>query len=221
MSMKARLAAALYPRHIDAVDTLNRTPLVRQWIAEQRERIPQFATVREFYRFVNNEVCGGGAIDFLEFGVFQGNSIRFWSEMNTAPDSRFIGFDSFEGLPEAWLKMSSGTFDAGGATPSVDDARVRFVKGWFQETLPGFLDGFAPRSRLVVHNDSDLYSSTLFTLARLDPLLIPGTVLIFDEFSVAMHEFRAFEDYRSAFLRTARPVAMTSRRADQVAFVFD
>ena len=46
--------------------------------------------------------------------------------------------------------------------------RISFVKGWFQNTLPGFLNGFSPRSRLIVHNDSDLYSSTLFTLANLN-----------------------------------------------------
>jgi hypothetical protein len=52
----------------------------------------------------------------------------------------------------------------------------RSVKGWFQNTLPGFLNAFTPRPRLVVHSDSDLYSSTLFTLASLNMLLVPGAV---------------------------------------------
>ena len=95
------------------------------------------------------------AIDFLEFGVYTGHSIRFWSEMNRDPQSRFIGFDSFEGLPEDWLgNYTKGTFDVGGAVPQIEDERVSFVKGWYQNTLPGFLKGFTPRSRLVVHNDS-------------------------------------------------------------------
>jgi hypothetical protein len=98
---------------------------------------------------------------------------------------------------------------------------VSFVKGWFQNTLPDFLKGFMPRSRLVVHSDSDLYSSTLFTLANLNMLLAPGAVVIFDDFSMPLHVFRAFADYRSAFWRSAHPVAMTSDYADQVAFVFD
>src|SRR6516165_9387098 len=49
--------------------------------------------------------------------------------------------------------------------------------------------------------------------------LVPETVIIFDEYSVATHEFRAFADYRSAFWRSAHPVAMTSDYAAQVAFV--
>jgi O-methyltransferase len=113
------------------------------------------------------------------------------------------------------------TFDLGRAVPQIDDERVSFVKDWFQNTLPDFLKGFTLRSRLVVHNDSDLYSSTLFTLASLHGFLVPGTVIIFDEYSSATHEFRAFADYRNAFWRTATPLAMTSEYADQVAFVFD
>jgi O-methyltransferase len=223
MSMwKYRFAGKLFPLHIDFLDWLNRNALVRNWIAEQRGRIPAFEHLHDFYRYVHGEVCGGTAIDFLEFGVYQGNSIRFWSQMNRDPQSPFVGFDSFEGLPEKFSKnWPKGRFDVGGEVPQIDDERVSFVKGWFQNTLPGFLDGFTPRSRLVVHNDSDLYSSTLFTLVSLHRLLVPATVIIFDEYTVAMHEFRAFADYRSAFWRSAHPVAMTSDYATQVAFVFD
>jgi hypothetical protein len=219
---KVKLAAKLFPWHSDFLDLVNHNALVGSWVAEQRGRIPTFEDLYDFYRYVHDEVCRETAIDFLEFGVYKGHSIRFWSQMNSDPQSRFIGFDSFEGLPEDWLGYPKGTFDVGGVVPQIDDERVSFIKGWFQNTLPGFLKGFMPRSRLVVHNDSDLYSSTLFTLASLNALLVPGAVVIFDEFGMATHEFRAFADYRSAFLRSAHPVAMTSDDwVDRVAFVFD
>jgi len=219
---KHRLAARLFPRHIAMLDWINRNALVREWIAEQRDRIPTLENLYDFYRYIHNEVCDGTAIDFLEFGVYKGHSIQFWSQMNGDPQSRFIGFDSFEGLPEDWTRnWTKDVMDLGGAVPQIDDERVTFVKGWFQNTLPGFLNQFTPRSRLVVHNDSDLYSSTLFTLVTLDRLLVPGAILIFDDFSMATHVFRAFADYRSAFRRSAHPVAMTSNYAEQAAFVFD
>jgi O-methyltransferase len=223
MSMwKYRLAARIFPWHIGSLDWINRNALVREWIAEQRSRIPTFKLLYDFYRYVHNEVCGGSAIDFLEFGVCAGHSITFWSEMNRDPKSRFFGFDSFEGLPEDWTRnYPKGTLSMGGRVPEIDDKRVSFVKGWFQNTLPSFVNGFTPRSLLVIHSDSDLYSSTLFTLASLNALLVPGTVVIFDDFSIATHVFRAFADYRSAFMRSAHPVAMTSDYAAQVAFVFD
>jgi hypothetical protein len=219
---KHKLAATLFPWHVDFLDRINGNALVRQWITEQRGKTPTFDHLYDFYRYVNDEVCGGGAIDFLEFGVCAGHSIQFWSQKNRNPQSRFIGFDSFEGLPEDWSRhYPKGTLSTGGRVPEIDDERVRFVKGWFQNVLPGFLNGFTPRSRLVVHNDSDLYSSTLFALASLNEVLVPGTVVIFDDFSVATHVFRAFADYKSAFWRSAHPVAMTSDYAAQVAFVFD
>ena len=146
---------------------------------------------------------------------------EFWSQMNLDPQSRFIGFDSFEGLPEDWSRnYPKGALSTGGAVPEIGDERVSFVKGWFQDTLPGFLNGFAPRSRLVVHSDSDLYSSTLFTLVSLHMLLVTRAVVILDDFSMATHVFRAFADYSSAFRRSAHPVAMTSDYAAQAAFVF-
>src|SRR5215469_16766689 len=67
MSMwKHKLVAELFPRHIGLLDWVNRNALVRQWIAEQRGRIPTFKLLYDFYRYVHNDVCGGSAIDFLE-----------------------------------------------------------------------------------------------------------------------------------------------------------
>ena len=44
----------------------------------------------------------GHAPLYLEFGVFEGETMRWWSQHLDTPGARFVGFDSFEGLPEAW-----------------------------------------------------------------------------------------------------------------------
>jgi O-methyltransferase len=148
---------------------------------------------------------GRGRIDYLEFGVAHGSSLRRWLELSRHPDSRFIGFDSFEGLPEDWDTgagvKTAGTFGRAGQPPPIDDPRVQLIKGWFQDTVPNFLETFKPRPPVVVHLDADLYSSTLYVLTLLDRVLRGGAVLIFDEFHVADHEFRAFADYTSAYRR--------------------
>ena len=47
--------------------------------------------------------------------------------------------------------------------------------------------------------DEDLYSSTLFVLTKLIPFLEKDDVIIFDEFGVPTHEFRAFSDIVSSY----------------------
>ena len=103
----------------------------------------------------------------------------------------------------------AGAFNADGKTPAIDDARVQFVAGLFQDTLVRFLQGFEIRNQLVVHIDCDLYSATLFCLATLDRHMPRGTVLIFDEFYDVLHEFRAFREYNEAFKRSWRGLAYT------------
>jgi hypothetical protein len=130
--------------------------------------------------------------------------------LNSRSESRFFGFDTFSGLPEDWERgHPKGTFDTGGEAPNIDDPRVSFVKGLFQETLRGFLKGFAPSSRLIIHVDCDLYSSTLFVLGTLDRYFQHGTIIIFDDFYSMNHETRAFMDYDRSFGRPWRAVART------------
>ena len=80
---------------------------------------------------------------YLEFGVWKGDSMRRWSKLLRNRASRLHGFDSFEGLPEEWddhgstgLPLRKGHFSTHGALPQISDTRVKFFKGWFEETLP-------------------------------------------------------------------------------------
>ncbi len=148
-----------------------------------------------------------GAIDFLEFGTAAGDSLRAWLDLNRDPDSRF--FDSFEGLPEDFRGLEQGTFSTGGETPAITDPRCHFVKGLFQATLPGFLADYSGDARRVVHLDADLYSSTLYLLFALAPWLRPGDLLLFDEFGIWEHEFRAWRDFATAVELPLRAVART------------
>jgi len=153
---------------------------------------------------------------YLEFGVFEGESMRFWSRALLNPDAHLHGFDSFEGLPEGWTHgHGRGRFSTDGRVPEIDDARVRFFRGWFEETLPSYEP--PPHDRLVINVDSDLYSSADVVLRTLEPLIVPGTYLYFDEFHDRHHELRAFDELLERTNATFRAVA-ASKELQHVAF---
>jgi len=137
-------------------------------------------------------------IQYLEFGVAKGEMIKFWSSKNTHPESSFIGFDSFEGLPEGWEDKKTGHFDVEGNLPEINDHRVDFVKGWFQDTVYQTLKNKEFNRQAIFHLDADLFSSTIYVLFQLHAFLKEGDILIFDEFSNFEHEFRAFEIFKKS-----------------------
>ncbi len=160
---------------------------------------PDFPDRDGAYAHVFSEEKLDSPIDYLEFGVWQGRSLRWWLEHNRHPDSRFFGFDTFEGLPEKWEFGGKGQFSTRGEPPAIPDSRCHFEVGLFQNTLPAFLRSYENSRRKVINLDADLYSSTLFVLLSLAPFLQKGDILIFDEFMSFEHEFRAFMDFLSAY----------------------
>jgi O-methyltransferase len=209
VSLKRAIATTIFPRHIPFIDKLNRTPLFMDFVKANRH-IVSHSTREEMYEDIMR-ACPG-AIDYLEFGVFEGQSIFYWANKRNEPESRFYGFDTFTGLPEHWNKhFSKGSFNLDGSAPFTTDKRIKFVKGLFQDSLPNFLKDFAPKNQLVIHNDSDLYSSSLYLLTKLNDIMLPGTVVIFDEFGDVQHEFRAFFDYISSYRRRYRVVGAAWR----------
>ena len=47
--------------------------------------------------------------------------------------------------------------------------------------------------------DADVYSSTLFALTMIGPYLNKDDIIIFDEFNVPLHEFKAFTEFLSSY----------------------
>lgn len=143
---------------------------------------------------------------FLEFGVFKGESFRFFVDSFRSANSRFFGFDTFEGLPEDWGHRVKGTFTTQGKPPQIDDERAVFVKGLFQETLPYTDLPSGDGRQVILHLDADLYSSTLFVLAQMWQRYAQAEV-IFDEF--IGDECRALHNFTQAF-----PSRVTFRTQD-------
>lgn len=117
----------------------------------------------------------------LEFGVFNGHSIR--SMAHKFRRDHFHGFDSFEGLPEPWHLSDEAVYEAGHfhlqSLPTVP-ANVTLIKGFFDQTLEGWLEK-NPGPVRFIHEDPDLYSSAKYTMDLLTDRIVDGTVIVFDE----------------------------------------
>lgn len=138
-------------------------------------------------------------LDYMEFGVAGGASFNWWLQHNPHTDSRFYGFDTFEGLPEKWGAFEKGSMAHALESLQIKDERASLHKGLFQDSLLPFLENHENSKRKLIHLDADLFSSTLFVLSQLYRFLKPGDVLLFDEFAVPQHEFLAFKIFTESF----------------------
>jgi O-methyltransferase len=153
--------------------------------------------------------------DFLEAGACQGGASIFLRALQVAhgqEDRRMWVADSFEGLPEAHhaadLALSLDLSEA--AMPKVAfglegvrdnfrrydllDERVRFVKGWFADTLGTTATG----PLAILRMDGDLYASTTEILEALYDRVSPGGFVIEDDYGSWPSSRKAVDDFRAA-----------------------
>ena len=150
--------------------------------------------------------------DFIETGVWRGGATIFMRAMLKAwgDTSRIVWVaDSFEGLPEpdglnypkdrgdthhtySELAVSLQTVQENFRKYALLDDQVRFLKGWFKDTLPT-----APIEKLaILRLDGDMYESTMDGLKNLYAKLSRGGFLIVDDYGAvpackdAVHDFR-------------------------------
>jgi O-methyltransferase len=150
--------------------------------------------------------------DVLEAGVWRGGATIFMRAVLAAhgDPARIVWVaDSFQGLPRPtpdrypadagdrhWmipeLVVPLEEVRAGFARYGLLDDRVRFLAGWFRDTLPT-----APIERLaVLRLDGDMYESTMDALRWLYPKLSIGGYLIVDDYGAVPACQQAVEDYR-------------------------
>jgi len=154
--------------------------------------------------------------DFIETGVWRGGACIFMRAILKAhgvTDRSVWVADSFAGVPapspdkypaDVPTEFYSQFYTANELAVSMEqvqdhfsrygllDGQVRFLKGWFSETLPS-----APIESLAVARlDGDLYESTMDALVALYPKLSAGGFLIIDDYYLP-NCGKAVQDYRS------------------------
>jgi O-methyltransferase len=153
----------------------------------------------DLYKYIIKKENLQNAINYLEFGVADGHSFKWWMTENENGESRFHGFDTFTGLPEDFGPYKKGTFANSHNIPEIKDERGKFYQGLFQQTLPSFLKSFNNDRKNVIMLDADLYTATLFVLTSLAPFLKKEDIIFFDEFAVPTHEFMAYQQFIGSY----------------------
>lgn len=186
---------------------------------------PTFPDRPEMYRYLIDKVLPDEFV-FLEFGCAAGRNVEWWAEAVPNPAVRFVGFDTFVGMPEAWKglgwSMPEGAWSQLGQLPETSDDRVSYVKGKFQDSLKpymaesGLLEAF---DHYVIHIDADLYTAALYVLVTMRPVLHKATVL-FDEFDSVLDELRALEDFCNTF-GMRYTVLTTAKECEKIAIRFE
>ncbi len=183
----------------------------RDWPAEAETMIglKRLGNLQECITTVIRENVPG---DLIETGVWRGGASIFMRGVLAALGDRTRTVwlaDSFEGLPppdavkypadagdrhHTWkqLAITIETVRANFERYGLLDDRVRFLKGWFSDTLAK-----APIDKLaVLRLDGDMYGSTMDALRPLYPKVSPGGFVIVDDYGAVPACKQAIEDYR-------------------------
>src|SRR5262249_28505398 len=194
--------------------------------------VPMFKTRQELFKFALAKVTVPDGL-YAEFGVYKGDSINRLARLR--PHQVFHGFASFEGLPETWsLGARTGAFGVGGRLPAVHGSVV-LVKGFFEHSLPDFLSTYDKKAVAFIHVDCDLYSATKTVLEQLAPMLVEGTIIVFDEYfnypGWQQGEVKAFAEFIDShdrlgydyigYIRNGGQVAVRLKRRDAASATSD
>ncbi|MEO6718712.1 MAG: TylF/MycF family methyltransferase [Ferruginibacter sp.] len=165
---------------------------------------------------VNDTIANNIPGDLIETGVWRGGAVIFMRallKVANVTDKIVWVADSFEGLPKpdedkydadkgdkhhtfsAMLGISEEQVRYNFEKYGLLDDKVKFLKGWFKDTLPN-----APIEKLsVLRLDGDMYESTINALDNLYPKLSKGGYLIIDDFGNIEGCRQAVMDYRMKY----------------------
>jgi O-methyltransferase len=158
---------------------------------------------------IRNKIAG----DLIETGVWRGGAtilMRAVLKVNDENDRKVWVADSFEGLPKPnvdkypadkgdihytindYLAVSLESVKTNFERYGLLDDQVKFIKGYFKNTLPT-----APIKQLAIARlDGDMYESTIDALTSLYPKVSIGGFVIIDDYGSIRGSERAVHDYR-------------------------
>jgi hypothetical protein len=197
----------LLEEHFEKFDISKREIWRNFQIYTRRVFLKRFLAHYELYQKVIN-LPG----DIVELGVYRGSSLMTWAnflEIRNMGDrhKKVVGFDNFKGFGDFDEKdgkedpkfgKKSGGFNSTEFEDPLRDAinifdhdrfipykpRIHLVKGNIEETIPHYIKENPGMRIALLHFDVDLYRPTKIALEHMWDLVVPGGVLVFDEYGI-------------------------------------
>jgi hypothetical protein len=162
--------------------------LFRSWIANNRTNncgdLTRFYTIYLNVRQILEEGIPG---DFVELGVYKGNSAQLLAMLGRTHDRHLYLFDTFEGFDARDLRGvdsgESAQFDdtsLAAVQRFVGTERVSYVAGFFPESIAQVK---MPDEIAIAHIDCDLYEPMKAGLECFYPRLTKGGLMMLHDYS--------------------------------------
>lgn len=189
-------------------------------IYTRRIFLKRFMAHYEFFRMII-DLPG----DIVELGVYRGASLMTFAnflEIRNMGDRQkqvfgfdnfagFTGFDEKDGKADDDVEKELDGFDGGAFEEILRDAisifdkdrfipykpRIKLIKGNCEDTVPRFIKDNPGLRISLLHFDCDLYQPTKVGLEYFWPLVVPGGVVLFDEYGIRPWEgeSKAVDEY--------------------------
>lgn len=179
------------------------------YLSCNNSRLGKFVIHYELFKMVQNIP---GAL--IECGVFKGTSLaRFagFRQLIGNSSKKIIGFDTFAQFPEtnfAGDKKMRRKLIAAAGNQSISiaqlkkilrhkevDEQIELVSGDITQTIPAYVKKHPKLKISLLNVDVDIYEPSVTILKYLYPLVVPGGIVILDDYGVFPGETKAVDDY--------------------------
>ena len=177
----------------------------------KKQNIPDIKFDALRYILKENMLDDSGLV--MECGTWKGQTLDMISEFT---NKDVYGFDTFEGINVQWEEVDMNKFNINGELPKQVEqldknvrfkttgitkkfnSNVNFVKGLFQNTLPGFLKEKNQKISFL-HIDCDIYEGAKSIFDNCNKYLSNNSIIVFDElvnyYGFENGEFKAFYEW--------------------------
>jgi len=186
-----------YPHHYKS------DPVARRFVSHYMSKTKVFNDDSNLLRYALDCVTIKDGF-YIESGTKSGMAINFMAGL--LPSRRIFGFTSISGAPVRWdrpdIQFPAGTFALKDQNNPVLPLlkNVTVYQNDYKTSLPIFKKEIMMGSPVAfLHMDTEAYEPTRDTLDELGDAIVPGTIIVFDEFynypNAKNHEFKALYEF--------------------------